>query len=951
MRILSVITRYPPAVGGSETWCQEVCRSLARRGHTIKVLTLDVNHEEEYWREPLDEERTVAFGRFAFDEGVSVRRYRRSLPIYSVYHLLCRLLDRLFGILFYGPHSAEMYGRMWREIKKADVVILFTMPFPHNLVAFAVAKLLRKRIAAVPHFHPTHPDYERRVIYWVLRNCDAVLTLTDFEKEHLAAKGVASERLHVTGCGIHASEYRAPDLAAVRAELERRHRLEPDEPIVTFIGRKTPEKGVGHLIEAVRALIRERPMRLFLVGPGFDWYRALYEQLTPDEKERIVDLGTLSHEEKVGLLHVSDLLVLPSRYESFGIVFLEAWICGTPVVGTDEGAIPSVIGDAGTVCRFGDPDDLKAKIREALDDPEALCSRGARGREKALSRYTWDEVSRRAEAAIAAARPRGERVLIVSNAYPPRFIGGAELIAHAQAKVLKEKGCEVIVFAGELNERRARHSMRRSSHEGIPVYRVALHTQDYGADYLSFYHERVHELFDRLLEETAPDVVHFHNVSGLSASLTQATRRRRIKTVVTLHDYWGFCLKNTLIKEAGRICQDFTKCSECMPTITELPWTGIPIRLRTDFMALQLRAVDRFISPSAHLARTYAKAGIEEERIRTVWNGIDVDRFERISHRRDDAAAVRFSFIGFLGPHKGLRTLMDALPLLGPKERVRLNIVGQGEERAPCEQRVRELGWEGSVRFWGQLDSRRITGVYRQTDVLLLPSVWPENQPVSITEAMAARIPVIASRMGGIPELVEEGKTGYLFRAGDARELAQKMRVFLEDPGKLRELGENAFRKIAGATFDNQVEQVMEVYREEIPVTPRCTDDRLLVCVGKHFHPLYARALDRFLAESSQQWRVVMADWLEEEQLRRADALWVVDRDAGVADVLPGLRNKLPLVVPQESSELRALCTHGRCGLYYGSAAEAAGCLLHLAAEEETRAALGRNGFRLFYGG
>ena len=158
---------------------------------------MDIDKEEDYWRDPLDaEECTLALGRFTFDDSITVRRYQRSLPIYSVYHLVYkRLLDGLLKVYFYGPHSAEMYGKMWREMQRADVVVLHTLPQPHNFVAFFVAKLLRKKIAIVPYFHPTHPHYERASNYWLLRHCDTVIVLSEFERNHLVGKGVRQDRI------------------------------------------------------------------------------------------------------------------------------------------------------------------------------------------------------------------------------------------------------------------------------------------------------------------------------------------------------------------------------------------------------------------------------------------------------------------------------------------------------------------------------------------------------------------------------------------------------------------------------------------------------------------------------------------------------------------------------------------------------------------------------------
>src|SRR6185369_4933204 len=143
-------------------------------------------------------------------------------------------------------------------------------------VAFALAKLFGKKVVIVPHFHTAHPHYERWSNYFLLKHCDVVLTVTEFEKNYLKHKGVAPEKLFVTGNAIHPEDYRPRDLIDFKDRMTSEFGLKPEDFVLTFIGRKTPEKGVGHLIEAVRDLGREMPLKLFLAGPKFEWYEKLY---------------------------------------------------------------------------------------------------------------------------------------------------------------------------------------------------------------------------------------------------------------------------------------------------------------------------------------------------------------------------------------------------------------------------------------------------------------------------------------------------------------------------------------------------------------------------------------------------------------------------------------------------------------------------------------------------
>lgn len=476
-------------------------------------------------------------------------------------------------------------------------------------------------------------------------------------------------------------------------------------------------------------------------------------------------------------------------------------------------------------------------------------------------RRTRDIMGKTAEQAAHGAYGR-LKVLIVANAYPPAFIGGAEIIAHSQAKMLMEYGHEALVFAGKQDNESERYSLTHDQFEGVPVIRVSLRPRDYSPDDFNFFHRQVNDHFGDVIDTYSPDVVHFHNIMALSVSLIEIARRRNVKTVMTLHDHWGFCHKNTLIKRAEQICDDFRRCEECMPLISGEQWTGVPVRMRKDFVAWQLRKVDRFISPSQYLASQYEKAGIGKGNTTVIWNGIDVDRFARVG-RSPLTDKVRFSFVGYLGRHKGVDTIIDALPRLEQfKERVSINFVGAGEQRPRLERRVREAGWSNDVRFWGKVANSEMDAIYGETDVLLLPSITPENQPVCITEAMAAGIPVIASRLGGIPELVEDGKTGFLFRAGDATDLATKMTAFLTDPALLGELGEKAQEKIRDNTTPSQVAKIVDLYREDNSASPLMpsAEEHLILCQGKTMPPVLASAIERLGNENDTPMRVVMVD-------------------------------------------------------------------------------------------
>jgi glycosyltransferase involved in cell wall biosynthesis len=402
----------------------------------------------------------------------------------------------------------------------------------------------------------------------------------------------------------------------------------------------------------------------------------------------------------------------------------------------------------------------------------------------------------------------GKLSVLGSNLYPPHFVGGAELIAHYQARAVHRRGHPVAVFAGDLRPPEDT-TVRRGRYEGLPVIRFPV-SQELLNSPLSIHRAAVERYFHQVLDEVEPDVVHMHHLLGLSGGLLRIARRRGIRTVVTLHDHWGFCFKHTLLKTGTEVCRDFTRCAECLPLMD--PARSIPIRMRNDYLAWQFSHAGQIVTPSRYTAETYVRAGLPLSRFAIVPNGIHVERFARI-RKSPRNGLVRFTFIGFLGEHKGLWTLVEAARLLRDHPRFRLHIAGTGHLAAALEQRLDACGLRSAVQVLGRIPNREIGKVYSRTDVTVLPSVCPENQPVSVTEAMACRTPVVASRIGGIPELVEDGHSGFLVEPGNAADLAARMAFFLDHPDRCDEFGARGFELIRGNTFDRRAEQLLRVYR------------------------------------------------------------------------------------------------------------------------------------------
>lgn len=503
------------------------------------------------------------------------------------------------------------------------------------------------------------------------------------------------------------------------------------------------------------------------------------------------------------------------------------------------------------------------------------------------------------------------RILYVSNFFPPHVNGGAELIAHAHARRLLSLGHDVSVFAGDFRRTPIPFPrMERWPYDGFDMHRIVLtDTSRWGR--ANFHNRDVERHFARTLQLVQPDVVHFHILTGLSVGMISQAKQTGAKIVLTVHDSWGFCFKATFLRSDDRVCDDFSECSQCLAGMRDERGRTFPIRLRKDYIQQQFGLLDALVAPSRFIAQSYVQAGFSPDAIRVVGNGVDLDRFDRIVKTPPPPGQTRFTFVGYVGPHKGVAVLLKALARLPIGSGVVMNILGAGVLEAEVHAAARDLADRCTIIPWGRVPSARVDDALGQTDVLILPSICPENQPGTILEAMAAGLPVIASRLGGCIELVDDGVTGRLFEPGHAASLASAMMSFVAHPDRLAPMGQAARRRVADFSFHRQVDKMLAVYQDPSATEfalPRDPDDLaapaeptpLILCEGEHLPEDAYMVIDRF-----EEWsdggpvRFALADWFSTFPANTR-VLWVVDPTVDIARAQAALDAGIAVLYPTQ---------------------------------------------------
>lgn len=502
-------------------------------------------------------------------------------------------------------------------------------------------------------------------------------------------------------------------------------------------------------------------------------------------------------------------------------------------------------------------------------------------------------------------------VIICCNAYPPKFIGGAELIAHYQAKELIKQGHRVVVLAAETYSVNKQYEFYEDSFEGITVYRIRMDFDNFDISYVNFFNNHVNKAFEMLVDKYNADVLHAHNLIGLSLGIFDIAKKRGMKTVLTLHDHWGYCLKNTILHSSGNICTDTSHCTDCLPALTG-GGINIPLKFRKDYFKHIYDKIDVLISPSQYLADGYEKNFITNRKVNVIWNGIDVDKYKQI--KKKPSNKIRFTYIGYLGHHKGIQVFLDAAKMSKYRDKIEINFAGSGENVEAYQDFVKNNGLADTVNFLGRVPNSEIMQVYEKTDVYVLASIWPENQPVSITEAMSCGIPVITSDIGGSVELVEDGVTGFHFKAGSAADLAAKMDYFAENPEKISEFGRNGLQKIEPFTFSEQVKKIVAKYNEDSSFVPVHSRKVKIAVVGK----TVPDNISSGLCNSAEFYKI---DWMWDDLLKIDIIVLLEDSGLSADDLFSLIRtSSAAVIVPESNSDMTTLVKKYNCGLYYVNA-------------------------------
>ncbi|MFN8459432.1 MAG: glycosyltransferase [Anaerolineae bacterium] len=325
------------------------------------------------------------------------------------------------------------------------------------------------------------------------------------------------------------------------------------------------------------------------------------------------------------------------------------------------------------------------------------------------------------------------------------------------------------------------------------------------------------QAFAQVLGQTQPDLIHIQHLMGLPVGLVKRIRQAGLPFVITLHDYWWVCANAQLLTNySGQLCagpQAGFNCARCALARAGQPhaWPLAPplagvLTWRNYLLRRVLHAAGRLIAPTEFVRRWYAGHGAPAERLVLIPHGLDRPDLPPRPARRS-SQPLRLVYIGGLTWQKGVHTLVKAFEGVG--EWAELWIAGD-ETVDPAYVAMLKAQASPQVRFLGQLSRAEVWATLAQAGAVLVPSLWYETFSFIVSEAFAAGVPVLASRLGTLADRVSDGVDGLLVPPGDVSAWREAIHRLAQEPELLPRLQANVQPPRTLAAHAEEIERVYQ---------------------------------------------------------------------------------------------------------------------------------------------
>ena len=443
------------------------------------------------------------------------------------------------------------------------------------------------------------------------------------------------------------------------------------------------------------------------------------------------------------------------------------------------------------------------------------------------------------------------KILYTTHQFLPDYSAGTEILTYSTAREMSKRGHGVSVFTGYpvKGTVEASHAFDCYEYDGISVDRF-FHSKTSSirplnpleAEYNNLFFA---DFFRRRIQELKPDLVHFYHLQRLSASAIDVCREMGIPSLFTATDFWLVCPTNQLFFSDHSLClgpdRGMVNCVRHLAAISQgkriqsimdrLPnwlmavlirWircTAFPsekrfvplvraLAARPAYMEKRMNQISMVLVATRFMGEMLCRHGLEARSVRHVPFGIDHTHIRCISTKGTEKH-LRIGFIGTLYYHKGAHVLLEAVRLLPKDMPLKVKIYGALEQFPQYTRTLRSVaGNDERIEFCGTFPNAMIGDIFYDFDVLVVPSLWYENNPLALSFAQAAKVPIVATDSEGMNELIANGENGILFERGDVRGLADIIRMLCNDRSMVKRLSDHARQPKSISSYVDELERI-----------------------------------------------------------------------------------------------------------------------------------------------
>ena len=445
------------------------------------------------------------------------------------------------------------------------------------------------------------------------------------------------------------------------------------------------------------------------------------------------------------------------------------------------------------------------------------------------------------------------KIVYVVHEFPPDYIEGTGVAVYQVAKDMLARGHRVWVLAPQW----WKHVFPSIGFfdekvDGLSVRRLIFNPELSPNHALYEYYNPILSIYAKdFLKDISPDIIHIYHLLHLSSSIINAAWELRIPIVLTLTDFWFFCPKWIRLKSDGSLCgEDFSwrDCIWCLrkedsvydriikafheklPEFyaqevvsnnkfkfnllnnSQLSSLLLAAAGRLPFLKSQLGKVDRIVCHSSFLSKVFLNKGYFHNGFTVVSPGTISS--SKLPSRKGRISNIIFGYFGGGKKHKGAHVLLEAFRKI-KSTNVNLKLYGNFPNIEYVKELRRIAKGDERIDFMGNYERAELIKILTGIDILVMPSIWYEAYGLSILEAFASKVPVIATDIGGIPEIVHDGHNGLLFKKGDVLGLKQKMESIINEPGLIQKFKENIPRV---KSVNEECDELFSIYEKLVRV-------------------------------------------------------------------------------------------------------------------------------------